>query len=162
MPAHLPREEIVIDPPSKACPCCGGALHVIGEDVSERLDKIPARLRVIVTRRPKYACRGCTDGVVQAPAPNRLIEGGLPTEALVADVLVSKYADHLPLYRQAQILAREGVQIDRSTLAHWVGFAAFELAPLHERLVAILKASIQSNDKDHINIRSPYSEGDAA
>lgn len=141
LPAHLPREEIVIEPPSKACPCCGGALHVIGEDVSERLDKIPARLRVIVTRRPKYACRSCTDGVVQAPAPNRLIEGGLPTEALVADVLVSKYADHLPLYRQAQILAREGVQIDRSTLAHWVGFAAFELAPLHERLVAILKTS---------------------
>jgi transposase len=141
LPKHLPREETVIEPPSKSCPCCGGALHVIGEDVSERLDKIPARLRVVVTRRPKYACRKCTDGIVQAPAPNRLIEGGLPTEALVADVLVSKYADHLPLYRQAQILAREGVQIDRSTLAHWVGFAAFELAPLHERLVAILKAS---------------------
>jgi len=141
LPAHLPREEIVIEPEAKACPCCGGALHVIGEDVSERLDKVPARLRVIVTRRPKYACRSCTDGVVQAPAPHRLIEGGLPTEMLVADVLVSKYADHLPLYRQAQILAREGVRIDRSTLAHWVGFAAFELAPLHHRLVSILKAS---------------------
>ena len=141
LPAHLPREEVVIEPEVKACPCCGGALHIVGSDVSERLDKIPARLRVIVTRRPKYACRSCTDGVLQAPAPSRLIEGGLPTEALVADVLVSKYADHLPLYRQAQILAREGVQIDRSTLAHWVGFAAFELAPLHERLVAILKAS---------------------
>ncbi len=141
LPAHLPREEVVIEPEAKSCPCCGGALHVIGEDVSERLDKIPARLRVIVTRRPKYACRSCTDGIVQAPAPNRLIEGGLPTEALVADVLVSKYADHLPLYRQSQILAREGVPVDRSTLAHWVGFAAFELAPLHERLVAILKAS---------------------
>jgi len=141
LPTHLPREEIVIEPEAKACPCCGGALHVIGEDVSERLDKIPARLRVIVMRRPKYACRSCTDGVVQAPAPHRLIEGGLPTEALVADVLVSKYADHLPLYRQAQILAREGVRIDRSTLAHWVGFAAFELAPLHDRLVHLLKAS---------------------
>ncbi len=141
LPAHLPREEIVIEPETKACPCCGGALHVIGEDVSERLDKVPAKLRVIVTRRPKYACRSCTDGVVQAPAPNRLIEGGLPTEALVADVLVSKYADHLPLYRQAQILAREGIEIDRSTLAHWVGFAAHELEPLHDRLVAILKAS---------------------
>ena len=141
LPSHLPREEIVIEPQAQSCPCCGGALHVIGEDVSERLDKVPARLRVIVTRRPKYACRSCTDGVVQASAPNRLIEGGLPTEALVADVLVSKYADHLPLYRQAQILAREGVQLDRSTLAHWVGFAAFELAPLHERLVTILKTS---------------------
>ena len=148
LPKHLPREEIIIDPPTKACPCCGGELHPIGEDVSERLDRVPARLRVIVTRRLKYACRACEKtgadhiaGIVQAPAPNRLIEGGIPTEALVADVLVSKYADHLPLYRQAQILAREGIEIDRSTLAHWVGFAAFELAPLHERLIANLKAS---------------------
>ena len=141
LPAHLPREEIVIEPETRACPCCGGALHVIGEDRSERLDRIPAKLKVIVTRRPKYACRCCTDGVVQAPAPSRLIEGGLPTEALIADVLVSKYADHLPLYRQSQILAREGVTIDRSTLAHWVGFAAAELEPLHARLIGILKTS---------------------
>ncbi|MEQ1517892.1 MAG: IS66 family transposase [Usitatibacteraceae bacterium] len=141
LPAHLPREDIVVEPEAKSCPCCGGDLHVIGEDTSERLDKIPAKLRVIVTRRPKYACRTCTDGVVQAPAPDRLIAGGLPTEALVADVLVSKYADHLPLYRQAQILAREGVTIDRSTLCHWVGTAAVELEPLHARLVAILKSS---------------------
>jgi transposase len=141
LPAHLPREEIVVEPDATSCPCCGGALHAIGEDVSERLDKVPAKLRVIVTRRPKYACRSCTEGVIQAPAPNRLIEGGLPTEALIADVLVSKYADHLPLYRQSQILAREGVTIDRSTLANWVGFAAFELEPLHARLVALLKSS---------------------
>jgi transposase len=141
LPPHLPREEIIIEPAAKTCPCCGGALHVIGEDVSERLDKIPAKLRVIVTRRPKYACRSCTDGVVQAPAPNRLIGGGLPTEALVSDVLVAKYADHLPLYRQSQIFAREGLHIDRSTLAHWVGFAAVELEPLHARLVQILKTS---------------------
>src|SRR6516162_7565728 len=105
---HLPHEEVVIEPESKSCPCCGGALHVIGEDTSRRLDKIPAKVRVIITRRPKYACRKCTDGVVQAPAPPRLIEGGLLTEALVADVVVSKHADHLPLYRQAQILARHG------------------------------------------------------
>jgi transposase len=141
LPKHLPREEIVIEPEAKACPCCGGALHVIGEDVSERLDKIPARLRVIVTRRPKYACRSCTDGVVQAPAPARLIACGLPTEALVTDVLVAKYADHLPLYRQSQMLAREGVLIDRSTLAHWVGFAAVELEPIYTHLVVNLKAS---------------------
>ncbi|MBV1695492.1 MAG: IS66 family transposase [Hyphomicrobiales bacterium] len=148
LPKHLPREEIVVEPESTACPCCGDALHVIGEDVSERLDKVPAKLRVIVTRRPKYACRACektaadtTAGVIQAPAPARLVTGGLPTEALVADVIVAKYADHLPLYRQSQMLAREGIRIDRSTLAHWVGFAAFELAPLHERLTAILKAS---------------------
>jgi transposase len=141
LPPHLPREEVVIEPEAKTCPCCGGALHVIGEDVSERLDKVPARLRVIVTRRPKYACRSCTDGVVQAPAPSRLIPGGLPTEALVADVLEAKYANHLPLYRQAQIFAREGVHLNRATLAHWVGFAAAELEPVHARLVEILKRS---------------------
>ena len=148
LPKHLPREEIVIAPERTDCPCCGGDLHVIGEDVSERLDKMPARLRVIVTRRPKYACRTCertgadeTAGIIQAPAPPRLVPGGLPSEALVADVLVAKYADHLPLYRQSQMLARDGIAIDRSTLANWVGFAAFELAPLHERLVANLKAS---------------------
>lgn len=141
LPKHLPREEIIIEPDDKDCPCCGGDLHVIGEDVSERLDKVPAKLRVIVTRRPKYACRSCTDGVVQATAPPRLISGGLPTEALVADILVAKYADHLPLYRQSQMLARDGIDINRSTLANWVGFAAHELAPLHDRLVTLLKAS---------------------
>src|SRR6056297_1021936 len=141
LPEHLTREEIIIEPDDKDCPCCGGALHVIGEDVSERLDRIPAKLKVIVTRRPKYACRSCTDGIVQAPAPARLITGGLPTEAFVADVLVSKYADHLPLYRQSQILGRDGIEIHRSTLAHWVGFAAFELSPLHARLLEILKTS---------------------
>ena len=91
--------------------------------------------------RPKYVCRSCTDGVVQAPAPHRLIPGGLPTEALVADVFEAKYANHLPLYGQAQIFAREGVQLNRSTLAHRVGFAAAELEPLHARLVEILKSS---------------------
>jgi len=116
-------------------------LHVMGEDSSERLDIVPAQFRVIVTRRPKYACRSCEEVVVQAPAPSRLIEGGIPTEATVAHVLVSKYADHLPLYRQAQIYARQGVNLDRSTLADWVGKAAFLLRPIHERLFERLKAS---------------------
>jgi transposase len=145
---HLPHEEVVIEPESKVCPCCGGELHVIGEDTSKRLDKVPAAVRVIVTRRPRYACRTCertgsdeVAGIIQAPAPARLIEGGLPTEALVADVVVSKYADHLPLYRQSQILARYGVAIERSTLAQWVGAAAAELQPLHDRLLGLLKTS---------------------
>jgi transposase len=145
---HLPHQEVVVEPECKVCPCCGSALHVIGEDVSKRLDKVPATVRVIVTRRPKYACRTCEKigaddvaGIIQAPAPARLIEGGLPTEALVADVVVSKYADHLPLYRQSQILARQGVRIERSTLAQWVGAAAAELQPLHDYLLARLKAS---------------------
>jgi transposase len=129
LPAHLPRIEMVVDIEDHACPCCHHALHRIGEDRSERLDIIPAQLRVLVVRRPKYACRACEEVVVQAPAPARLIEGGLPTEAAVAQVLVSKYADHLPLYRQAQIYARQGINLDRSTLADWVGRAAFMLRP---------------------------------
>ena len=141
LPLHLPRFEVVIDVESKACPCCAGALHRIGEDVSERLDIIPAQIRVVVTRRPKYACRSCEEGVVQAPAPSRLIEGGLPTEATIAHVIVGKYADHLPLYRQAQIYARQGVELDRSTLADWTGRAAWLLQPVHARLLERLKAS---------------------
>jgi transposase len=143
---HLPHEEVVIEPESKICPCCGGALHVIGEDTSRRLDKIPAKVRLIVTRRLKYACRACTDGVLQAPAPSRLIEGGLPTEALVADVVVAKYADHQPLYRQAQILARHGVHIERSTLAQWIGAAAAELEPLYNHLVRGLRSSLFADE----------------
>jgi transposase len=130
LPDQLPRIEVVIEPETTACPCCNGAMHVIGEDRSERLDVIPARYQVIVTRRPKYGCRTCASAVVQAPAPVRLIEGGLPTERMVAHVLVTKYADHAPLYRQAQMLARQGIAIDRSTLASWVGYAAAELKPL--------------------------------
>ena len=141
LPAHLPRIEVVVDIEDHACPCCGNALHRIGEDASERLDLVPAQFRVLIVRRPKYACRSCESVVVQAPAPNRLIEGGLPTEATVAQVLVSKYADHLPLYRQAQIYARQGIHLDRSTLADWVGRAAFILQPVHERLMTALKAS---------------------
>lgn len=140
LPKHLPRIEEVIEPESLVC-ACGGCLHCIGEDVSERLDVIPAQFRVIVTRRPKYACRACTDGVVQAPAPARLIQAGLPTEATVAHVLVSKYADHLPLYRQAQIMSRQGIDLDRSSLADWVGRAAFELRPVFDALISDLKRS---------------------
>ena len=99
LPDHLPRVEIVIEPEDTACPCCGGAMHVIGEDSSQRLDVIPAQYQVVVTRRPKYACRACEGTVVQAAAPAHLIEGGLPTEQMVAQVLVAKYADHCPLYR---------------------------------------------------------------
>lgn len=139
LPAHLTRIEQVIDVEHKACTCCGGDLRTIGEDVAERLDVVPASFRVLVTRRPRYACRACEGEVVQAPAPPRIVEGGLPTDALVAQVLVSKYADHLPLYRQAQIYARQGVNLDRSTLADWVGRAAWYLAPLRNHLLAELK-----------------------
>ena len=141
LPAHLPRIETAVEIEGTTCPCCSGALHRIGEDISERLDIVPAQFRVLVIRRPKYACRACEEVVVQAPAPARLIEGGLPTDGTVAQVLVSKYADHLPLYRQAQIYARQGVHLDRSTLADWVGRAAFLLRPVHRRLLETLKRS---------------------
>ena len=136
---HLSRIEEIIAP-EVTCGC-GAERHIIGEDVSERLDIVPAQFRVIVTRRPKYACRFCEAGIVQAPAKPRLIEGGIPTEATIASVIVSKYADHLPLYRQSQIYARQGVDIDRSTLAFWVGKAAHELKPVHDALLAHLKTS---------------------
>jgi transposase len=85
---------LVVDVEDKACPCCGGTLHVIGEDRAEMLDYVPAQVRVRVIRRPRYGCRACEEAVVQAPAPERPIDGGMATEALLAHVLVSKYADH--------------------------------------------------------------------
>ncbi len=140
LPKHLPRIEEIIEPESTLCDC-GCERHVIGEDVSERLDIVPAQFRVIVTRRPKYACRSCENGITQASAPAHLIPGGMPTEATIAHVLVSKYSDHLPLYRQAQIYRRQGIDLDRSTLAAWVGRAAFELTPVYDALLADLKQS---------------------
>jgi transposase len=141
LPAHLPRIEVTLSPEDTACPCCQASMTVIGEDTSERLDVIPAQFRVIVTRRPKLACRACAGIVVQAPAPTRLIEGGIPTEAMVAHVLVARYADHLPLYRQAQILARQGIMLERSTLSFWMGYAAAEVAPVVARLREMVLAS---------------------
>jgi transposase len=134
LPAHLPRVDVTIAPEDTNCPCCRSPMHMIGEETSERLDVIPAQFRVIVTHRPKYACRACDKAVVQAGAPERLIKGGLPTEAMVAHVLVSKYAWHLPLYRQAQMLLAQGIDIKRAILAFWVGYAAAELMPVYLRL----------------------------
>src|SRR3954451_21149028 len=130
LPAHLPRVEVLVDPEDKSCPCCGGTMHVIGEDASEMLDIVPAVLRVRVIRRPRYGCRACEGAVVQAPAPERPVTGGMATEALLAHVLVAKYGDFLPLYRQAGIFARQGIGLDRSTLCDWVGRACWWLEPL--------------------------------
>ena len=141
LPAHLPRVEVVIDVEVKACARCGGALHQIGEDRAEMLDYVPAQLRVRVIRRPRYGCRACEQAVVQAPAPERPIDGGMATEALLAHVLVNKFADHLPLYRQSQIFARQGVTLDRSTLCNWVGRACWWLAPMHELLLSTVLSS---------------------
>lgn len=140
LPDHLPRENVTIDTDHDACPGCGGALHDIGESVSEMLDWIPAQLRVVRITRPKYACRTCGT-VAQAAAPERPIAGGLATPALLAQVLIAKYCDHTPLYRQSQIFARHGVDLARSTLAGWVGGACWWLEALHEKLCADVFAS---------------------
>jgi transposase len=141
LPDHLPRVHVTIEPEDANCPCCQAPMHVIGEETSQRLDVIPAQFRVIVTHRPKYACRACEQAVVQAGAPERLIKGGLPTEAMVASVLVAKYAWHLPLYRQAQMLLAQGLDIKRSILAFWVGYAAAELKPIYLRLRELILTS---------------------
>jgi transposase len=140
LPAHLPRETIRLDLEHQACPCCGSKLHVIGETVSEMLDHVPARLRVIRICRPRYGCRACGT-IHQAPAPERPIAKGLASPGLLAHVLVAKYCDHLPLYRQSQIFARQGVELDRSTLANWVGGAVWWLEPLQARLAEYVFAS---------------------
>ncbi|MEN8377119.1 MAG: IS66 family transposase, partial [Gemmatimonadota bacterium] len=140
LPDHLPRDDVRLDVESHDCPGCGGRLHPIGEATSEMLDCVPAQLRVVRIRRPKYGCRACGT-IHQAPAPERPIAKGLATPGLIAQVLVSKYCDHTPLYRQAQILARHGVRIERSTLASWVGGACWWLEPLQARLAAHVFAS---------------------
>lgn len=131
LPEHLPREVHTHLPTEEACPDCGGALHKLGEDVSEILERVPATYKVIRHVRVKMACTKC-DVIVQAPAPSRPIERGIAGPALLAHVLVSKFSDHLPLYRQSEIFAREGIDLDRSTLADWVGHASHLLAPLVE------------------------------
>jgi transposase len=141
LPAHLPRYEVVIDVEDKNCPCCGSDLHPIAELRTEQLDIVPSTLRVRVTRRPRYACRSCEETIVVAPAPDRPVDGGMPTEALITHVLVSKFADSLPLYRQAQMLERQGIKLDRSTLANWVGRACWWLTPLYDLMLATVLAS---------------------
>lgn len=133
LPPHLPRETETHPPEHRQCPDCGHALRQIGEDVAEMLEYVPARFKVIRHVRPKLACR-CCDCIVQAPAPSRPIARGLAGPGLLAHILISKYCDHLPLYRQSQIYAREGVELERSTLADWVSQSAALLRPLVDAL----------------------------
>src|SRR5487761_787472 len=133
LPEHLPREVHTHLPAEDACPDCGGELRKLGEDISEILERVPATYKVIRHVRVKMACTQC-DVIVQAPAPSRPIERGLAGPNLLAHVLVSKYAVHLPLYRQSEIFAREGIDLDRSTLADWVGAASYLLAPLVDQI----------------------------
>ena len=143
LPGHLPRETVV-HPPAAACPHCGGAVHAFGDDRSEVLEYVPGHFKVVEHVRPKVSCRSC-EAISQAPTPALPIERGLPGPGLLSHVLISKYCDHLPLYRQADIYARDGVALPRSTLAGWVGRAAFELRPLVEAVAA----HVLAGDKIH-------------
>ena len=132
LPEHLPRET-VIQAPDANCPDCGTTMQRLGEDVAEMLEYVPARFKVIRQVRPKLSC-ACCQRIVQVPAPVRPIDRGLPGPGLLAHVAVSKFADALPLYRQAQIYAREGIELERSTLADWLGGVAHLVQPLVDAL----------------------------
>ena len=155
LPEHLPRETHTHMPAGEACSACGGGLSKLGEDVSEMLEYIPASFKVIRHVRPKMCCTRC-DTIMQAPAPSRPIDRGLAGPGLLAHVLVSKYADHLPLYRQSEIYAREGVDLDRSTLADWVGAASYLLSPLVDQLRKhVLAASKVHADDTPVPVLAP-------
>jgi transposase len=155
LPEHLPREVHMHLPSEDACSQCGGGLRKLGEDNSEMLEYIPASFKVIRHVRPKLCCTKC-DVIVQAPAPSRPIDRGLAGPGLLAHVLVSKYADHLPLYRQSEIYAREGVELDRSTVADWVGSASHLLSPLVDRLRRhVLAASKLHADDTPVPVLAP-------
>jgi transposase len=147
LPDHLPRQEIVHQPEADGacvCPDCGAGMAKLGEDVTEVLDYVPGRFQVIRHVRPKYACKAC-DAITQAPAPAMPTPRGRATPATLAHLLVSKYCDHLPLYRQSKIYARDGIELDRSTLCDWVGQATWLLDPI----VAGIQRHVFAAEKIH-------------
>jgi transposase len=155
LPSHLPRETHTHLPKEEICSECGGALHKLGEDVSEMLEYIPASFKVIRHVRPRLCCPGC-ERVVQASAPTRPLERSIAGPGLLAHVLTAKFCDHLPLYRQSEIYAREGVDLDRSTLAKWVGGASALLDPLVEALRRyVLSASKLHGDDTPVPVLAP-------
>ncbi len=158
LPAHLPRETTVHAPlagDACTCPACGGVLRALGEDICEMLEYVPARFKVIRHVRPKLSCSRC-QAIVQSESPSRPIARGLAGPGLLAHVLTSKYCDHLPLYRQSEIYAREGVDLERSTLADWVGGATRLMGPLVEALARhVLAASKLHADDTPVPVLSP-------
>jgi len=155
LPEHLPRVEVRHEPASCACAQCGNALTSMGEDVTEQLDCKPAEFFVRRHIYPKYACRAC-ETVTTAPSEASVIERGRPAPGLLAHVLVSKYADHLPLYRQQQIYQRSGVELARSTLADWTGAAGVALMPLVDAMKAdLLQRSVIHADETPVSLLDP-------
>ena len=147
LPDHLPRETVLHQPATCDCPDCGAQMRKLGEDVSEMLNYVPGAFTVVRHVRPKLACGRCSK-VVQLPAPPRPIERGLPAPGLLAQVIVSKYADHCPLYRQEAIYQRSGVQLDRATLASWIGAASNLLAPLVDGLGRHVRSAAKIHGDD--------------
>ena len=141
LPEHLPRDKVIHSAPAAdGCATCGGKMAALGEDVTEVLEYVPGRFRVVRHVRPKLACT-CCDAISQAPAPALPVPRGKAGPGLLAHVVVSKFADHLPLYRQSQIYAREGVDLSRSTLADWLGQITWLLQPLVDRIADHVMAS---------------------
>ncbi len=158
LPGHLPRESVVLplSAEARACPECGGERPVIGYEASERLDYVPATLKVVETRREKCACPNCQGRLATAPAPAQVIEQGIPLPGLLAHVLAAKFAYHLPLYRIEQIFAHQGVPIARATLCDWVLGCGAALKPLAERMLALLKQqAVIFSDDTTVQVQSP-------
>ncbi len=157
IPDHIPRMEVELSLGADACADCGGRLHRIGEDVTEELEYVPGRFIVNRIVRPRLTC-ACCERFVQAPLPSRPIERGRPGPGLLAHVLVSKYADHLPLYRQSQIFDREGLDLDRSTLVVWVGKSTALLEPLADAIGRhVLSAEAIFADDTPVSMLAPGS-----
>jgi transposase len=162
LPDHLPRHPVLHDVPldQRACPDCGCQRQPIGEEVREQLDYIPASLVVIKHIRPKYACKQCQANVVIADRLPEPIEKGLPGPGLLAHVIVSKYSDHLPLYRQERILARQGVVISRQTMCGWMATCAALLKPIYDAMVkAVLQSKAIQTDDTPVDVLDPGREG---
>jgi transposase len=156
LPKHFPRFTHVVEPESTQCACCQGDMHRIGEDVSEVLDIVPAILRVISTVRPKYACRQCETGVVQAPAPPRLVDGGMASTSFIAWIVTQRFAWYLPIYRQAQMLAGHGIRIDRSTIVRWIRRAAWWLQTLYDRQLGFIHSQARIHvDETRLPVLDP-------
>jgi transposase len=154
LPEHLPRREFV-HTPDCSCPACGGEMRKVGEDISEVLDYIPGRFEVIRHIRPALSCRRC-ESMVQIPMPSLPVERGRPSAGLLAHILVSKYCDHLPLYRQAGIYARDGVDLDRAVMANWVGKSVWITTPLVEAISDhVMAATALHGDDTPVPVLAP-------
>jgi len=155
LPGHLLREERIMEPEQQTCPACGGALKPLGEDIAEQLEIVASAFKVIRTIRKKKAC-SCCDVIVQPAAPSRPIERGIAGPGLLAHILVAKYADHIPLYRQAVIFERAGIELDRSTMARWVGATSQLLQPLVDAIRRhVMRAAKIHADDTPVPVLSP-------